>query len=480
MDTLYRQKSDTFIRHFEEIGYIVNEGLLSDRVVDAAGAAFLDPLSREPKPLSLLAAEVSKAFRNPPENIGQDVRAFYDALTADGFLVSGETPEALDAGERAQRTSPGPRMAHGGILRAGQDSQSYLNSYFERHPHLLSMQLELTSKCNERCVHCYIPHKDKNEDMPYSLFDDVVSQASEMGLLSMTLSGGEPLSHPQFCKMLERIQKCDFSVRILSNLTLLDDEILAELLRTRIASVKVSLYSMRPETHDSITQLPGSHAKTMRAIDRLLESGVPLMINCPTMKENRNDLADVLSFGAERGIRTVTDYVMMARYDRSSDNLEHRLSLAEIEPLIRDVIEKDLDYSDRLLRTDLRKEREKDVSGEPVCGVCVSSISMVPNGNLYPCAGWQSRILGNVREQSLRDVWENSEEVLYLRRLRRRDFPKCLECADRPFCAMCMVRNANENPAGDPLVVNPHFCEVAALNRRVAEEWLAGHGKAGD
>ncbi len=127
-----------------------------------------------------------------------------------------------------------------------------------------------------------------------------------------------------------------------------------------------------------------------------------------------------------------------------------------------------------MLEADLAAERARDISCDPVCGVCVSSLSVVSDGTVYPCAGWQSRVLGNLREQSLRHIWEESPEVLYLRRLRMRDFPQCLGCQNKPFCAMCMVRNANESPTGNPLEVNPHFCRIAALNREVVEGWLRG------
>jgi radical SAM protein with 4Fe4S-binding SPASM domain len=105
---------------------------------------------------------------------------------------------------------------------------------------------------------------------------------------------------------------------------------------------------------------------------------------------------------------------------------------------------------------------------------------MVANGNLYPCAGWQDYIVGNIKEQSLREIWDNSPKVQYLRALRKKDFPKCLSCADKSFCAMCMVRNANENQelsqagtVGDPLKINEHFCKVAALNRKIVLDWKA-------
>ena len=58
----------------------------------------------------------------------------------------------------------------------------------------------------------------------------------------------------------------------------------------------------------------------------------------------------------------------------------------------------------------------------------------------------------------------------YLRSLRNQDFPKCIQCSDREYCTMCMVRNANENPKGDLLVVNEFFCNIAKLNKQIMLE----------
>jgi hypothetical protein len=60
--------------------------------------------------------------------------------------------------------------------------------------------------------------------------------------------------------------------------------------------------------------------------------------------------------------------------------------------------------------------------------------------------------------------------VKYLRGLRRKDIPKCIHCPEKEFCTICLVRNANENPLGDPLVVNEYFCNIAKLNKKIMHE----------
>jgi len=122
----------------------------------------------------------------------------------------------------------------------------------------------------------------------------------------------------------------------------------------------------------------------------------------------------------------------------------------------------------------MEKEAEKKINVNPddiICSVCHSSICIADNGNVYPCAGWQDYLVGNVNETSLNDIWNNSEKVHYLRSLRKRDFPKCTQCPDSEFCTMCMVRNANEHPLGDPLVVNEYFCNIAKQNKEMVIEW---------
>jgi radical SAM protein with 4Fe4S-binding SPASM domain len=255
---------------------------------------------------------------------------------------------------------------------------------------------------------------------------------------------------------------------------LLNDDIIAELKVSHLSSVQVSLYSMKPEIHDAITQMSGSFVKTRDAILRLIENDIPLSISCPTMKQNKNDYVDVLNWAREHKVRAETDYIMMARYDHTTSNLDNRLSLDEVENVITNIISNDTRYQEKILATNFTQANERDTSNDIICGVGVSSLCMVSNGNCYPCAGWQDYVCGNIKETPLREIWEHSEKLQYLRSLRKKDFSKCQNCADKFFCAMCMVRNANENrdlsavgTIGNPLKINEHFCKVAMLTRKI-------------
>mgnify|MGYP002626159661 CR=1 FL=1 len=128
----------------------------------------------------------------------------------------------------------------------------------------------------------------------------------------------------------------------------------------------------------------------------------------------------------------------------------------------------------RQMRQKTAEEKAFDIERykkQPVCGVGYDNCCITANGDVYPCAGWQSMVIGNVYKQPLLEIWENSPKVKELRKLTRAAFPQCLECEAADFCAMCLVRNYNES-GGDMLKINKHFCDVAFLNKRLVEEYF--------
>lgn len=307
------------------------------------------------------------------------------------------------------------------------------------------------------------------------LYYKTLDQLGKMGVLSVTLSGGEPMCHPKFKEYLRAAKDYDFYVNILSNLTLLDDETIQIMKESNVSSVQVSLYSMIPEHHDAITTLKGSFEKTKASILRLIENDIPLHVSCPTMKGNKDDFKDVLAWCHEHKIRANTDYIMMAQYNHETENLANRLSVEEAGNVIKSIREGDEDYQRAILEPDfVARCNENQFNPERrLCGVGISSCCMVANGNVYPCAGWQEMVLGNLNEDTLQNIWDNSEKIKWLRGLKMKDLGggECCNCDKAAFCAPCLVRNANESPTGNPLEINRHFCAVAAKNKQIVLDW---------
>lgn len=466
----YSLKSDCYVRTYGDIGYISRPLAGIDKIVDSIGAVFLSKLQYEPLSVDDIVKLLADSFEGVNESeLAEDAVSFYDMLLADDFLNVGNSTQAESDSHFDYSTLKGEHAYSEGYI-ADTSSEKFLIEYSKKKPFLFTFHIELTSKCNERCVHCYIPHECKNADIDHDLMIKALNQCRDMGVMNIVFSGGEPMLHPDFCEFLRYAKDLDFNVAVLSNLTLLNDEILSALKYRHISCVNVSLYSMDSEVHDAITTVKGSFSKTKNNILRLIENNIAVQINCPIMKQNQDTFQDVILWGHEHKCAVILDYLIMARSDRSVGNLEYRLTKEEIRPVLEKIVQNDVVVRANI-ESHSKLSSEKIDPDESVCGVALSTICMVANGNIYPCAGWQKYICGNINESSLQEIWANSPEINLLRQLRLKDFKKCLGCEDKKYCVMCISRNSNESETGSVLDIPQITCEAARIQHQVFDEY---------
>lgn len=479
----FKKKSNIIFRKYDSFGYITDnrnfrykllnndENYIGDKILSETGAVFFSALDKKPQTLDELAKKINKQFLDIDiHTIKNDAKDFYCMLEKDKFIVSGETLQKCEEKDtkfsykKLKPNTTSKRVSSSNIHQR-RDTQDFFEEYFKGKPQLTNLHIEITSKCNERCLHCYIPHENKISNIDTELFYDVLKQCKDMQVLHLTLTGGEPMLHKDFCNFLRKCREYNFSVNVLSNLTLLDDKIIEEMKANPLLGVQVSLYSMDPIIHDEITQMKGSLEKTKNSILKIIENDIPLQISCPILKQNKDCYNDVVDWAKKHNIHAGDDFVIIAKYNHTTQNLNCRLSLDEVKNIINDKVTNDVRYLEQM---EMEANKNKNITSDDyVCSVCNSSICITEDGNVYPCAGWQDYFIGNVKETSLNDLWNNSKKVQYLRDLCKKDFPKCIQCPDKEFCTMCMVRNANESPLGDPLAVNQYFCEIARFNKEI-------------
>jgi radical SAM protein with 4Fe4S-binding SPASM domain len=337
---------------------------------------------------------------------------------------------------------------------------------------LKSLQIELTSRCNERCVHCYIPHEYKNQDMDSALLFSILDQCRDMDLKQITFSGGEPMLHPEFINAIEKADWHGFKIRVFSNLTLLDDRIVAQLKRCNVYEVQASLYSIEPGIHDSITKKPGSSELTKAGIQKLLDTGIRVFISCPIMKQNKDSYSGVLDYAKNLGANSAPDNMIFAQSNGGSKNLENRLSINEALEVIQSILENDTAYNHERFMLGYNNQEE---ALPCVQNVCKDSLCVNAKGEVLPTPGW-NYVLGDLNTHLLKDLWENSAETKKIRALTLADFPQCEHCPDIQFCGMSLEGNANENPQGNPLIIPPHVCELARRTRLMVHDWHTKRG----
>lgn len=477
---LVRQSKNAFIRIYDDgkFAYVNNQMTRRDRCYDENGACFLSVLSREPQSVDCIVQKLSVIYDVPHNTLYHDFLDFVKELECHQFVVTGENTKELDrkdvsfSYDRDNKTSIVNTSTYSND-NTRMSTQDYLLKHDREHPRLSSLQFELSTRCNERCIHCYIPNYKKNAgiDLSFDRFKFVLDQFVEMGGFEVILSGGEALLNKEIHQILLYSRKKDLQINILSNLIALKDEDVSLLKEVNVSLVQVSLYSMDPQIHDEITTVKGSFKKTISSIEKIHAAHVPIQISCPIMKANKDGYDAVMKYAQKLNVKYQTDYIMMAQTDKSIGNLSNRITIEETEKVIRDILKYDVDYKEKTLALEaLSNLSEAEYCEMPYCGVGINQICVTVNGDLFPCPGWQDMVVGNVFETSLKDVWNNSKELQMIRKVRRGDFPKCIKCEAKDYCNMCLVRNYNENN-GNMFQTNEHFCKVAFLNKRLVEEW---------
>ncbi len=480
---LIRQSKNTFIRCTAEYGYITSQLTYHDRTYDEFGADLLREISRVPKDMDDIVSQLMVLYKDiDRKTLKNDFLDFAIDLADHKFLVIGNSVDELNSNdiEFSYSLNNPKTLAYDFTQTTKQDINENTQDFFlenvQKYPRLSGIQFELTSRCNERCIHCYIPNskKDAGNDMPTEKVLTLIDEFAAIGGLHVTLSGGEVFMHIDILKILKYCRFKDLKISILSNLVLLKDEQIPIIKEVNPSLIQVSLYSMNPIIHDTITAVKGSFVKTKASIEKLIAADVPVQISCPVMKANAKGFAEVLQYAKSLNIKANTDFIMMAQSDCNTGNLANRISLEETEYLLNDIINFNDNYKDVTLKQEpISKSIEfylERFSKQPICSVGQDNCCITENGDVYPCAGWQNMVLGNVYKNTLQEIWDNSETIKKLRSVTRGSFPKCLKCEARDYCAMCLVRNYNES-GGDMFKINKHFCDVAFLNKRIVEEY---------
>lgn len=473
----YKIRNDVLFRKYQGHGYIAdnseygyrmlndNRRYLGEKYVSASGAVMLSMLSKSPRSIDDVVGELSQIFTGVEyEVLKQDTTEFFDLFVDEGFLSRGETIDTCTDQfvESASRSSGGDQIQDDIVRNDCTGGEISPNEF------LRSIHIEIADACNERCIHCYIPNEHKNNVIDSALFYRIIEEGRKMNIIHVTLSGGEPLLHKDILGFLKRCRELELSVNVLSNLTLLTDDIISEMKKNSLLSVQVSLYSMDAAVHDSITKLNGSFEKTKAGILRLCEEGIPVQISCPIIKQNKDSYVDVLHWGWAHNIAVATEPVIFAAYDHSGCNLENRLSIEEVDNVL--TIQMQEGYAESIRK--IAKDKEKLTGNDPICSVCRYSFCVMASGKVFPCAGWQNNVIGDLNHQTVQEIWETSEKIKELRQIKRSRFSQCVDCKDRGYCTVCMMWNSNENSDGDPFRINEHRCNVAAITHSKVDRIL--------
>jgi AdoMet-dependent heme synthase len=295
----------------------------------------------------------------------------------------------------------------------------------------LSVHLDVTYRCNERCEHCYLEYDDHGEMTIREIYD-LLRQLEQSGVFFLTISGGEPLVRRDCFEIIKIARSLGFNVKLKTNAILIKDQEARKLRSMGVEQVQISVYSHHPEVHDAITKVPGSLLRTIAAIRLLREHGLKVTVANVLMKSNFRESGGVRALAAELGAQFTLDPTITPMLDGDRSILRLGLAAIEVSSLFRDAnLVGDVDAFCAPPPPVDDEVRE----GLP-CSAGHTSCYGSPYGDVYPCVQFPLPC-GNVRKETFQNIWRNSQQLREVRSIRGKDLPTCSSCAHLDSCTRC-------------------------------------------
>ena len=293
-----------------------------------------------------------------------------------------------------------------------------------------SATIEIITKCNFHCEHCYIPNH--TEEMKYADVLDIIDQLYDLGVFEVVLTGGEIALHSSFMDIVRYIRKKGLSLVLMSNTSLFSEKMIKEIAELHVNSVSTTLFSMNDKINDSITKHYNSAEMVLKKVQLLRSYGINTDIKVPIMKKNWKDFRQILDFCESNNIGI--DYSVTITKRTNGDEVPLIFGLCQEE------LNQFIDENDLKLKS-IRKEYNRD---DYLCKAVGMNLALDVYGNVFPCNSFPYKY-GNVFENSLYDIWYNRSERQKLKQIKKKDVEKCDGCKMNTICSRCPGLAFSEN-----------------------------------
>lgn len=307
-----------------------------------------------------------------------------------------------------------------------------IEEYFEKLSNRLIPHyclLEITYRCNLKCIHCYVT-RNKGWELKTKQFFNILDQLKDLGTLHLIISGGEPLVRSDFFEIAEYARKNNFALRIFTNAALINFKIANDIRKLKPIVVEVSLYGLE-KTHEEITQVKGSFKKSINGIELLKNRGVNVVVKCSLLNKNIYEIWRLKRFVEKElkiEMRGIGGGLVLSPCD---DGDSRPLNYLPTDEQLRWYMEKEK----RILKKKKLVFKKLDKNSN-LCGAGIISINITPYGEVNPCV--QIRTRNRItKNRTIKDIWENGREFKLLRNTKVKDSKECINCEYEKYCFRC-------------------------------------------
>jgi radical SAM protein with 4Fe4S-binding SPASM domain len=303
-----------------------------------------------------------------------------------------------------------------------------------RYPY--HMVWHVTNLCNVNCIHCSSNSKFK---LPGELSHDeginLLSQLHDVGVLDLSLSGGEPLLRDDIFEVIRHARKMNMNVGLGSSGSTITEENIVEMKKAGISRVQISLDGL-PNTHDKFRGFVGMYDMAINAIKMLVSYKIPTKVCFTASKLNYMDMEKIIETISKMGVVTfnLSQYIPVGRGPKELDLTSEQWKwVYEKWAEIKQKYQK-MNFTSHTDKVVLVDECYMDMPGFIGCQAGIGLGAITPIGDVIPCVFLPLKI-GNIREKHFRDIWNTSDIVMHLK---NRDVEgHCGDCEYKFKCGGC-------------------------------------------
>jgi radical SAM protein with 4Fe4S-binding SPASM domain len=296
-------------------------------------------------------------------------------------------------------------------------------------PPLRVVFVETTKRCNLKCRHCYNGvQNNSDEQLSKRELRSIVAQADDLGVMEIQLTGGELFVLPSIDKLITDLQNRHLPTSIFSNGLYIPQNVI-DLLKNKPYGIIFYISLDGPEViHDNVRGKNGAYGRTVANIKTLLQLGCDVRINTAVGSHNIAFMEEFMDFVAKE-FGVLHRIVSLESIGNAEKNSELLIAGDKFTELIKN-------QDNEMQFLDSHDPAARDWQ-TPACGVGNAMLFIDAYGNVSLCPTLTQRedlkfLAGNIRQLSLKDIWENSPVFDKYRNIQCRHVNIC---AKREFCS---------------------------------------------
>ena len=311
-----------------------------------------------------------------------------------------------------------------------------MDPFAKELPAPFRLDLALTYRCNNSCVHCYSGKATASRELSTEEWKRVVNRAFDLGIPQILFTGGEPTLREDLTDIIRHAEAVGLVTGLVTNGRQLEDSgYVRKLFEAGLDYAQVTLESHKPEMHDAITKVPGSWNESVAGIRNLLETSIYTSVNATLNQQNLKHAIDTVDFLYELGVQRFSCNGLIYAGKGVEAASTFAVDEKELFPILAAMRDRALKFGMEFTwYTPTHYCVLNPVTlelGIKCCSACRITLCVEPDGDVIPCQSFFETI-GNILTDKWTDIWNHP----LCNSLRKREYApeKCRGCLELDIC----------------------------------------------